>query len=166
VIGDGDRLRQVVDNLLTNALVHTPEATPVDVRLSTETATACLEVSDHGPGILPEERPHIFEPFHRADPTRARATGGVGLGLSIVSAIAHAHGGTVGVVSNPAETDSPSGATFWVRIPLAGAAPRPVPSDETVRRERARPDDTAPPDETELQSTTPADSVIAETAEH
>jgi two-component system, OmpR family, sensor kinase len=125
VVGDRDRLRQVVDNLITNALVHTPEATPIDVRVSTETTTACLEVSDHGPGIAPEEHTNIFEPFHRADPTRARATGGVGLGLSIVSAIAHAHGGTVGVVSNPTPGDATTGATFWVRIPLAGAEPAP-----------------------------------------
>jgi len=119
VVGDADRLRQVVDNLLSNAVTHTPEGSPVDVRVSTETATACLEVSDRGPGIALDEQAHIFEPFHRADQTRARATGGVGLGLSIVSAIAHAHGGTVGVVSDPASDNGTSGATFWVRIPLA-----------------------------------------------
>jgi two-component system OmpR family sensor kinase len=73
VMGDADRLRQVVDNLLSNALQHTPEGAPVDVRVSTETATACLEVSDHGPGIDVDEQAHIFEPFHRADLTRARA---------------------------------------------------------------------------------------------
>jgi two-component system OmpR family sensor kinase len=129
VIGDADRLRQVVDNLLTNALLHTPEGSPVDVRLSTETFTACLEVSDRGPGIPVEAQADIFEPFHRADPTRARATGGVGLGLSIVSAIAHAHGGTVGVVSDPASDNGHGGATFWVRIPLASALPD-IPTDE------------------------------------
>jgi two-component system OmpR family sensor kinase len=118
VIGDANRLRQVVDNLLANAVQHTPEGSPIHVGVRTETTTACLEVSDSGPGIPPEEQAHIFEPFHRSDPTRARATGGVGLGLSIVSAIAHAHGGTVGVVSRPAANDQ-RGSTFWVRIPLA-----------------------------------------------
>jgi two-component system OmpR family sensor kinase len=127
VTGDADRLRQVVDNLLSNALQHTPEGSPVDVRVSTETTTACLEVTDHGPGIDVDEQAHIFEPFHRADLTRARATGGVGLGLSIVSAIAHAHGGTVGVVSDPGP-DATGGATFWVRVPLARAV-RSDPGD-------------------------------------
>ena len=134
VVGDAARLRQVVDNLLVNAVQHTPEGAPVEVRVSTETATACLEVSDHGSGISPDEQAHIFEPFHRADPTRARATGGVGLGLSIVSAIAHAHGGTVGVVSDPAAGNGHGGATFWVRIPLATALPAlpVVPEDAPV----------------------------------
>ena len=90
--------------------------------------TALLIVADQGPGISPADRVHIFEPFHRADPSRARATGGVGLGLAIVSAIAHAHGGTVGVDSDPG-----SGATFWVRLPLVGtdgasAAPDAAPA--------------------------------------
>ncbi len=134
VMGDADRLRQVVDNLLSNAVQHTPDGQPVDVRVSTETATACLEVSDRGPGIALEEQAHIFEPFHRADQTRARATGGVGLGLSIVSAIAYAHGGSVGVVSDPTSDNGRSGATFWVRIPLAGAlpVPPPGPADHTI----------------------------------
>jgi two-component system OmpR family sensor kinase len=126
VTGDADRLRQVLDNLLTNALQHTADGTPVEVRVRTDEGWAWIEVADHGPGISPEEQAHIFEPFHRADPSRDRATGGVGLGLAIASAIAHAHGGAVGVVSNgarvhPSEaTDSPrsEGATFWVRLPL------------------------------------------------
>jgi two-component system OmpR family sensor kinase len=126
VVGDADRLRQVADNLLTNAVQHTPEGSPIDVHVSTEMQSACLEVSDHGPGIAPEEQADIFEPFHRSDPTRARATGGVGLGLSIVSAIAHAHGGTVGVVSDPASTNGHRGATFWVRIPVAPGVSEPA----------------------------------------
>jgi two-component system OmpR family sensor kinase len=114
VTGDASRLRQVVDNLVANALNHTPGGTPIDVAVQVDGATALLTVADQGPGIAPEDRDHIFEPFHRADPSRARATGGVGLGLAIVSAIATAHGGTVGVDSVPG-----SGATFWVRLPLA-----------------------------------------------
>ena len=129
VVGDAHRLRQVVDNLLANAVQHTPDGSPVDVRVSTEPAIACLEISDKGPGIPPAEQAHIFEPFHRADPTRARATGGAGLGLTIVSAIAHAHGGTVGVVSDPTSDNGSRGTTFWVRIPLAGPAPVSEPED-------------------------------------
>ncbi len=68
VVGDADRLRQVVDNLLANAVQHTPDGSPVDVRVSTEAATARLEISDKGPGIPLAEQAHIFEPFHRADP--------------------------------------------------------------------------------------------------
>src|SRR5579872_5429768 len=101
VTGDDSRLRQVVDNLLTNALTHTPAGTPIEVAVRADGTTAALTVTDHGPGIAPDDRDHIFEPFHRADPSRARATGGVGLGLAIVSAIATAHGGTVGVDTVP-----------------------------------------------------------------
>jgi two-component system OmpR family sensor kinase len=121
VTGDADRLRQVVDNLLANAERHTPEKTPVEVRVRADGAWAWIEVADHGPGIAPEETAHIFEPFHRADPSRARATGGIGLGLAIVSAIAHAHGGAVGVAPNTVATAAPGngpGAVFWVRLPL------------------------------------------------
>lgn len=112
VVGDADRLRQVVDNLLGNAVRHTPEGTPVDVRLHGERDFVGIEVTDHGPGIPKEEHEKIFEPFHRSDPSRARTSGGVGLGLAIVSAIVRAHGGRVGVVSNGS-----GGATFWVRVP-------------------------------------------------
>jgi len=126
VSGDALRLRQVVDNLLANALGHTPEGTPVAVQVVVDNGTALLTVSDRGPGIAPGEQRHIFEPFHRADPSRARTTGGVGLGLAIVSAIAHAHGGTVGVVSPATVTadGTGAGATFWVRLPLAPVAER------------------------------------------
>ncbi|HEY5251359.1 MAG TPA: HAMP domain-containing sensor histidine kinase [Acidimicrobiales bacterium] len=119
VTGDASRLRQVADNLMANALNHTPEGTPITVDLTADGTTALLTVADRGPGIDPADRGHIFEPFHRADPSRARATGGVGLGLAIVSAIATAHGGAVGVDSEPG-----SGATFWVRLP---AVPVNVP---------------------------------------
>jgi two-component system, OmpR family, sensor kinase len=132
VSGDASRLRQVVDNLMANAIAHTPAGTPIEVEVGRHGSEALLTVTDHGPGIAPADRDHIFEPFHRADPSRARATGGVGLGLAIVSAIATAHGGTVGVDSTEG-----SGASFWVRLPLAPAsapsetaagAPPPAPS--------------------------------------
>ncbi|HXW36047.1 MAG TPA: HAMP domain-containing sensor histidine kinase, partial [Acidimicrobiales bacterium] len=123
VVGDADRLRQMVDNLLTNAMTHTPPATPVEVRLLTDGDTAVLEVQDHGTGIAPEDRPRIFEPFFRSDASRARATGGAGLGLSIVSSIVVAHGGEVGVGEG-----MDGGAIFQVRLPL-GELPSPEAVD-------------------------------------
>ena len=114
VLGDNSRLRQVIDNLLTNAVRYTPAASPIEVRVWSTGPAAVLDVIDHGPGIEPDERTGIFEPFHRSDPSRARATGGVGLGLAIVSAIAKAHDGEVGVADTPG-----GGATFWMRLPSA-----------------------------------------------
>ncbi|MGO9342531.1 MAG: sensor histidine kinase [Acidimicrobiales bacterium] len=114
VAGDADRLRQVVDNLLVNAVRHTPSGTPIEVDLRHDGGSAVIGVRDHGPGIPPEERSRIFEPFYRSDPSRSRATGGEGLGLAIVETIVRAHGGQVGVGAPEGE-----GARFWVRIPLA-----------------------------------------------
>ena len=114
VLGDASRLRQVIDNLLTNAVRYTPAGSPIEVRVWSAGSAAVLDVVDHGPGIEADERAGIFEPFHRSDPSRARATGGVGLGLAIVSAIAKAHDGEVGVADTPG-----GGATFWIRIPSA-----------------------------------------------
>lgn len=117
VEGDAGRLRQVADNLLANAARHTPPGTPIEVRVAATDGAALLEVEDHGAGIAPEEQQRIFEPFHRADPSRARTTGGLGLGLAIVAAITRTHGGEVGVRSS-----GTGGATFWVRLPLAAGA--------------------------------------------
>ncbi|MFZ0665815.1 MAG: HAMP domain-containing sensor histidine kinase [Acidimicrobiales bacterium] len=113
VVGDANRLRQVVDNLLVNALRYTPSGSPIDVRLSEEEGSALIAVVDEGAGIPPSEREHIFEPFHRLDPSRTRATGGQGLGLAIVATIVRAHGGEVGV-----DGGENGGAKFWVRLPL------------------------------------------------
>jgi len=146
VLGDANRLRQVTDNLLANALRHTPAGTPVEVRLWPAGSVAILDVVDHGPGIAPGDATRIFEPFHRADPSRARATGGVGLGLAIVSAIAKAHDGSVGV----APTEG-GGATFWVRLPLGPGDPTPRAeprSDEHELRARARDTAAAPSSDT------------------
>src|SRR5712691_3641107 len=115
VNGDDTRLRQVVGNLVRNAIVHTPPQTPIDISLSTEDSVARLSVADHGPGLSAEEIDRIFEPFYRADPSRSRDSGGAGLGLSIVSAVVTAHGGHVKV----RETEG-GGATFAVELPLAG----------------------------------------------
>ncbi len=115
VNGDDTRLRQVLGNLVRNALVHTPAQTPIDISLSTEDSVARLAVADHGPGLAADDLDRIFEPFYRADPSRSRDSGGAGLGLSIVSAVVTAHGGHVKVH----ETEG-GGATFEVELPLAG----------------------------------------------
>ncbi|MGH3716554.1 MAG: ATP-binding protein [Micromonosporaceae bacterium] len=124
VMGDEARLRQVLDNLLRNALIHTPAETPVEIRVRAEARTAVLEVVDQGPGLDPDQAERVFERFYRADPARGRRHGSSGLGLAIVAALAAAHGGRAGVVSSPGE-----GATFWVRLPLAPAARQPEPDD-------------------------------------
>jgi two-component system OmpR family sensor kinase len=115
VNGDDTRLRQVLGNLVRNALVHTGPQTPIDINLSTVDSVARLSVADHGPGLNGEDLDRIFEPFYRADPSRSRDSGGAGLGLSIVSAVVVAHGGHVKVH----ETEG-GGATFEVELPLAG----------------------------------------------
>jgi two-component system OmpR family sensor kinase len=113
-IGDQIRLRQAVDNLLGNARSHTPAGTAVRVRVLRDGGDAVLEVADDGPGMSAEEAEHAFDRFYRADSSRDRHSGGVGLGLSIVSAVTEAHGGAVSVESNPGR-----GTTFRVRLPLS-----------------------------------------------
>ena len=116
VTGDDTRLRQVVGNLMRNALVHTPPATPIEVAVTTEDSVARMSVSDHGPGLRHDQLERIFEPFYRVDPSRSRDSGGAGLGLSIVNAVVVAHGGHVSV-----RETSGGGATFEVELPLAPA---------------------------------------------
>jgi two-component system OmpR family sensor kinase len=114
VTGDEVRLRQVLGNLLSNALHHTPEAAPVTVAVGTADHAAVVHVRDTGPGLPDEQKARVFERFYRADSARSRTTGGSGLGLSIVAALVSAHRGTVEVTDTPG-----GGATFSVRIPLA-----------------------------------------------
>jgi two-component system, OmpR family, sensor kinase len=165
VLGDEVRLRQVIGNLMSNAMAHTPPGTPIDVRIRSGSldeasapgvtrpgrpgqtppapqyagtrSAAVLEVTDHGPGLTREQAEHAFERFYRAD--QARTTGGTGLGLAIVAALVTAHGGTVWVESVPG-----AGATFRIALPLA---PEALHLD-------------ADPDDTDLDAPedTPADS--------
>jgi two-component system OmpR family sensor kinase len=113
VPGDEARLRQVLGNLLQNARRHTPPETHVHVRVYSGATEAVIEVADEGPGMSPEEASRVFERFWRSDPSRNRASGGAGLGLAIVAAIADAHGGRAEVQSAPG-----AGATFRIRFPL------------------------------------------------
>jgi two-component system OmpR family sensor kinase len=117
VTGDADRLRQVVDNLLSNVRSHTPAQAPVRVSLQRLDGRAVLTVADSGPGLSEEQAARVFERFWRSDESRSRASGGVGLGLSIVAAVAAAHGGKASARSAPGE-----GATFVVELPLASGS--------------------------------------------
>ena len=121
VVGDRDRLRQVVDNLLANVRSHTPPGTPAEVAVARVDGRAELRVSDSGPGLGEEDAAQVFERFYRVDGSRTRASGGVGLGLSIVAAVAQAHGGTAEARPTPG-----GGATFVVALPLDPGAQAPT----------------------------------------
>lgn len=115
---DPVRIRLLVRNLLRNALQHTPpEAPPPALASHVDDHQWILEVTDHGPGIATEHLGHLAEPFYRADPSRQRASGGVGLGLHLARTIAEAHGGTLSIQSEP-------GAGTRVRVEI------PVPINE------------------------------------
>ncbi len=111
-LADEARLRQVVTNLVGNAVTHTPPGTPIRIGVGTVGGHALLEVADQGPGLSPEQSGRIFERFYRADTSRTRATGGSGLGLAIVHSLVTAHGGHVEVDSAPGQ-----GATFRILLP-------------------------------------------------
>jgi two-component system OmpR family sensor kinase len=117
VIGDQRRLRQIIDNLLENAQVHTSAAAPVAIEVGVHDGMAVLAVTDTGPGIDPEHAPHIFERFYRGTPPgsddTAPRTEGSGLGLAIVKTVAEAHGGAATVTSRPGQ-----GARFEITLPL------------------------------------------------
>ena len=109
--GDEARLRQVVANLVGNALVHAPGA-PIEVRVRAADGAAVLEVADEGPGMAPADAARAFERFYRADASRSRHHGGSGLGLAIVEASVRGHGGTVALASTPGH-----GTTVTVTLP-------------------------------------------------
>ncbi len=114
VNGDRARLRQVLDNLLTNVRAHTPAGTTGVVTITHDTDQVEIAVRDSGPGLTDEQRAHVFERFYRADASRSRQHGGAGLGLAIVAAIVAAHRGTVTVAAPPE-----GGTVFSVRLPHA-----------------------------------------------
>jgi heavy metal sensor kinase len=117
VIGDRVRLQQVIVNLIDNSIKYTQVGGSINVRIVREGKSAVLEVSDNGLGIPPQALPHVFERFYRADKARSRATGGAGLGLSIVKAISAAHQGEIKVSSQEG-----LGSTFRVELPLSPVA--------------------------------------------
>jgi len=135
VIGDEPKLRQVIGNLMSNALTHTPEGTPFQVSISSglldpraadPTPAVLLDVIDHGPGMTQDQADRVFERFYRADQARTRATGGSGLGLAIVDALVTAQGGIASV-----HTAEGQGATFRIALPLdPEALGGPHPDDE------------------------------------
>lgn len=112
VHADPDRLRQIVLNLVENALRHTPKGGDVRILVQDAGEGVRISVADTGKGIGPDDLPHIFDHFYRADPSRARSSGGTGLGLSIVKSIVEAHGGRVTVHSRAG-----AGSTFTVTLP-------------------------------------------------
>ncbi|MFE0172443.1 sensor histidine kinase [Streptomyces sp. NPDC059002] len=116
VNADPLRLRQAVGNLVSNAIRHTPDGGSVRVTCRTTSDAVLIEVADTGTGIAPDDLPHVFDRFWRADKSRTRATGGSGLGLSIVRNLTEAHGGTV-----TAESALGKGSLFTLRLPGEGA---------------------------------------------
>ena len=114
VDADSERLRQVIDNLIGNALQHTPPGSPVTVTVTGDPGRGQLTVADQGPGMTPEQASHVFERFYRTDDARTRARGGAGLGLAIAASLAAAHGGEITVDTAPGR-----GAAFHLRLPLA-----------------------------------------------
>jgi two-component system OmpR family sensor kinase len=110
---DEARLRQVVTNLIGNAVTHTPPGTPIRIGVGTVGRHTVLEVADQGPGLTATERAHVFDRFYRTDDSRTRATGGSGLGLAIAHALVTAHAGQITLDTAPGQ-----GCTFRVLLPL------------------------------------------------
>jgi signal transduction histidine kinase len=113
VSGDEDRLRQVIANIVGNALVHTPASSPIELRVGTDGPSATISVTDRGHGMTPEVAARVTQRFYRSDPARARDRGGSGLGLSIADATVSAHGGTIAV-----DSELGRGTTVTVTLPL------------------------------------------------
>jgi two-component system OmpR family sensor kinase len=132
VLGDRERLVQVVRNLLDNAVRYTPIGSWIVVRLQRQHGYAELTVADTGPGIPPEHLPHIWDRFYRVDKARSREYGGSGLGLAIVKYIVEAHGGSARVASIEGR-----GTTFTITLPLASETPAArVPARATLLEAR------------------------------
>ncbi|MEU0192640.1 HAMP domain-containing sensor histidine kinase [Streptomyces afghaniensis] len=123
---DPQRVRQVLDNLLANAAVHTPPGTPVSVDVTVASGTALVRIADAGPGIPPEDQERVFDRFYRVDKARSRDRGGSGLGLAVAQSLVRAHGGRIELNSEPGAT------VFTVRLPLDGAGLPAAPGPETT----------------------------------
>lgn len=115
VYADGDRVTEILLNLLDNALRHTPQGGAIEIAGMVEGRFVRVSISDSGPGIAPENRERIFERFYRLDASRSSATGGSGLGLAIVRTLVEAHGGVIGVEERPG-----GGTRFSFTLPRAG----------------------------------------------
>lgn len=125
ILGDAERLQQVVWNLLSNAVKFTPKGGRVDVRAQRRSGSVVLRVSDSGRGIAPEFLPHVFDRFRQADSTMTRQQGGLGLGLAIVRHLVELHGGTV----EAASAGPGHGATFTVTLPMRAERDAALPLD-------------------------------------
>jgi signal transduction histidine kinase len=112
---DAARLKQVLQNLLANALRHTPTEGAITLRATSNLSTVTLSVEDTGEGIPPEHLSHVFDRFYRTDPARSRDRGGAGLGLAIARAIIEAHGGQITVTSEGVPN---KGSTFTIQLPV------------------------------------------------
>ncbi len=143
VIGDDHKVRQLLTNLIGNAMRHTPEGSPIEIIVSTpevsegEQPVARFEIADHGEGVPEQIREKIFGRFWRADSSRNRETGGSGLGLAIVQSIVEAHHGRVSVHDTPG-----GGATF--RVDLPGSPPAPITGETAAIQTAPAPVDQAP----------------------
>jgi signal transduction histidine kinase/ActR/RegA family two-component response regulator len=145
IIGDADRLQQVVWNLLSNAIKFTERGGCVQARLRREDSFVEVIVSDNGKGIAPDFLPHVFDRFRQADAKMSRQAGGLGLGLAIVRSIVELHGGTVKVESEGVG----SGATFTAKLPTAPSRAKPSPASE--RNDAVSPNLECPPELAGLQ---------------
>lgn len=110
---DPQRIRQVLDNLLTNAAVHTPPGTEVSVMVSAAADCVTVTVADTGPGVPAADRERVFDRFYRVDKARSRDRGGSGLGLSVAGSLVRAHGGTISLGGGPGRT------VFTLTLPAA-----------------------------------------------
>ena len=130
VLGDEDRLRQLILNLIDNAIKYTPVGGTVSLSLSKSDGVAEIEVSDTGVGIAMEDLPRVFDRFYRVDKARSRNLGGSGLGLSIARWIAQAHGGSIRVDSQSGE-----GSTFTISLPVLPEAEAHGTPDRNVKEQ-------------------------------
>ncbi|MBD2435979.1 PAS domain S-box protein [Nostoc sp. FACHB-110] len=136
VMGDGDRLQQIVWNLVSNAVKFTPVGGRVEIRLEQVGVAAQIQVIDNGKGITPEFLPYVFEYFRQADGRTTRVFGGLGLGLAIVRHLVELHGGTVAAESQ----GEGQGATFTVRLPLHRSADSATLNPESAQMDLANQD--------------------------